>query len=110
MVRSLWAFLAFALLAACSTPRTQVMLVVDTDLRDPRGLDSFTVAITGPDGATRTSTAMLGAGQPPLPRTLALVHEEGALGPFTVRVAGNVGPSERVSRGPRASPSSPSAR
>ena len=33
-----------------------------------------------------------------LPRTLALVHEEGALGPFTVRVAGNVGPSERVSR------------
>jgi hypothetical protein len=98
MVRTLASCLALLLLAACSTPRTQVMLVVDTDLRPPRGLDSFTVAITGPDGTTRTSTATLGADQPPLPRTLALVHEEGPLGPFTVRVAGNTGPSERLAR------------
>jgi hypothetical protein len=98
MVRVFQGLFAAMLLAACSTPRTQVMLVVDTDIRPPRGLDSFTVAITGPDGETRTSTATLGADQPGLPRTLALVHEQGPLGPFTVRVAGNTGPSERVAR------------
>jgi len=98
MVKASSILVAGLLLAACTTSRTEVMLVVDTDMRGVGGLDTIRVEVISPDGATTTSTATLGVGQPPLPRTLGLVHAEGPLGPFSVRVVGSTATIERVSR------------
>lgn len=88
-----------ALLAStgCSpTPRTEVVLVVDTDLRGPGGVDTFYVEVTSPKGELQSATAMVADGA--LPRTLGLVHEGGRLGPYTARVEGRSGVTPLVSR------------
>ena len=90
--------LALTLLAGCTTSRTEVILVVDTDLRGTGGIDNLSVEVTTPAGATTTSLATLGPGQPALPRTLGLVHEDGALGPYSVHVVGKTGAAVRVTR------------
>lgn len=89
--------LLLALVAGCVTPRTEVILVVDTDLRGPTGIDRFLVEVTSPEGEVMTATAMLDDGQP-LPRTLGLFWEGGRLGPYRVRVQGNLGGATRVER------------
>lgn len=74
------------------TPRTEVILVVDTDIRGPEGLDSIQVSVRDPDGADmQRASATLGSGQPSLPRTLGLVLEgdRPRLGPYTATVTGN---------------------
>jgi hypothetical protein len=86
------------LLGACTASRTEVVLVVDTDLQGTGGIDNIVVEVTNPGSIVTRSTARLGAGEPPLPRTLGLVHEDGPLGPFFVRVIGKIGSAERVER------------
>ena len=90
--------LALLVTAACSDDPTQVLVVTDSDLEVPRELDAIYVVVTRPDGSTVESTATLGADQPPLPRTLALVYEQGPLGPFDVRVIGRQGGADRIGR------------
>lgn len=93
------AMLAASVLVACNqSPRTQVMVVVDTDLRGPTGIDNVIATVIGPDGATQMSLATVGAGEPGWPRTLGLVWDGGRLGPFTVRLTGNRGGALLVER------------
>jgi hypothetical protein len=101
MVISRSSLLALALVVtacASNTPRTEVIVVVDTDLRGPSGIDSLFIEVTSPSGDRQTSMARLGDGEAPLPRSIGLLWETGPLGPFTVRVAGNSGGTERVTR------------
>jgi hypothetical protein len=89
---------ALATIAACSASRTEVIVVTDTDLRGPGGIDNMIATVTGPSGDIQMSSARIGAGEPPLPRTLGLVWEGGRLGPFTVRLTGNAGGATLVTR------------
>ncbi|MDQ3031321.1 MAG: hypothetical protein M3Y87_02815 [Myxococcota bacterium] len=97
MRRSLVALVALVA-AACATPRTEVLVVTDTDLRGPGGIDTIFATVTSPTGEMQTSMATLGPGQPSLPRTLGLVWDGGRLGPYTVRLTGNAGGAMLVSR------------
>jgi hypothetical protein len=79
--------------AGCSntTPRTEVIVVVDSDLRGPTGINNIIATVLGPEGDIQMSNAQLGPDDAPLPRTLGLVWDGGDLGPFTVRLTGNRG-------------------
>jgi hypothetical protein len=80
-----------AYLSGCSQddPLTQLVVVVDSDLRVPADLDSVTVTVQAPSGGTFEETAALGgAGGLALPVTLGLRHEGGALGPVHVLARG----------------------
>ncbi len=79
----------------CTNPRTEVLVSVDSDLTT---LDGITLDVTDPRGVTRSSTARLGAGEAPLPRTLGLVWTGGELGPFVVRAAGVTRGTEVIER------------
>ncbi|MFT3923310.1 MAG: hypothetical protein QM778_12320 [Myxococcales bacterium] len=88
-------------LSACAPEelaRTQIMLVVDSDLRVPDELDEIVMHIDGPGGKSQEATAALGPGQPALPRSLGLVHQEGPLSPVNVRVIGKHAGSVLVQR------------
>lgn len=99
MRRASLAILGAALAAACSAPPTEILVEVDSDLAVPGELDSIVVTFTHPDGApTREATARLGAGEAPLPRTAAMVHEGGPLGPYRVVVSGRLGGATVVER------------
>jgi hypothetical protein len=52
------------------------------------GFDALGVMLLEVDGHTQEAAATLGDGHPALPRTIALSHEDGALGPHTVTVRG----------------------
>ena len=89
--------LSLVVLAGCSqTPRTEVLLVVDTDLRGPDGIDTFVVNVFSPEGDAQLADAMIVDGA--LPRTLGLVHEGGRLGPFTAVVEGRRGVTPQLQR------------
>jgi hypothetical protein len=79
------------------TPRTEVLLVVDSNVTR---LDDVQVTTVAPDGtASMTATALLGPGEPPLPRTVGLAHDgESALGPARVEIAGRESGDEVVRR------------
>ncbi len=80
---------ALLLLAlACSSDPTQVIVVVDSDLTVPSELDGLVIEVTGPDGEVQSASGGLGPMELPLPRTLALSHTSGALGPFDVVARG----------------------
>ena len=81
-----------------SGPRTEVIVSVDSNLSVPSELDHIRIDVVAPDGTTQSSQATLGEGQPPLPRTLGLVHTGGAIGPFEVTVTGLVGGAESLTR------------
>jgi hypothetical protein len=74
----------------CTTPRTEILVVTDTDFAVPGELDEMRIVVLGPGGETQSSIATLGPGQAPPPRTLGLVHDGGRLGPFVVRVDGSL--------------------
>ncbi|MBX3270361.1 MAG: hypothetical protein KF729_08865 [Sandaracinaceae bacterium] len=94
-----WAACASIAASACSAPPTQVLVVVSSDLAVPAELDEIAVTITHPDGAaTRTAGAALGPGEVPLPRTLAMLHEGGPLGPYRLRVEGRRGGAAVLAR------------
>jgi hypothetical protein len=69
------------LLLACDSPRTEIVLRVDTDVA---GAQTFRVVVVSPSGTSRTSTAMLDTQVPP--RTLVLRHRGGALGPMRATI------------------------
>ncbi len=83
-------FVGFGLLlvAGCSGSRTEVVIVADSDLDVPGELDEVVISVASPEGTTQMARAGLGGGNPPLPRTLALLHETGPLGPFSVTATG----------------------
>lgn len=99
MVRNGLALAILAGLAAgCSASRTEVIIVTDSDLAVPGELDEVIVVATSPEGRTQMARAGLGMGNLPLPRTLTLAHETGALGPFRVVASGRRGGAVVVTR------------
>ncbi|HJL20407.1 MAG TPA: hypothetical protein RMH99_32370 [Sandaracinaceae bacterium LLY-WYZ-13_1] len=87
-VRGLVCSLAtLALAASCGTPLTEVLLVVDTDLAVPDELDEVRIDLIGPDASLKRSEGRLMEASE-LPKTLAIVHRGGPLGPVRVTVTG----------------------
>jgi len=82
------------LLAACTTPRTQIMVTTDTDLAIPSEIDGIVFEVTGPEGTMVTATADLTA----LPAFLGVYHDSGPLEPVVVRVVGQLGAVDVVER------------
>lgn len=78
-------------------PRTEVLLVVDSDLSVPSQLDRIEVRVQGPDGTTQEAAADL-LEPSTLPRSVGLVHERGALGPLRATVQGKLGGAVVVTR------------
>jgi hypothetical protein len=101
--REAWALRAATLLSAalalpaCTTPRTEIIVVVDTDLDVPAQIDEIVIEATGPDGAPRSATARSLVASS-LPATLGLIHESGPLGPIEVRAAGRLAGADVVER------------
>lgn len=99
MVKSVtWTLGAVLALVGCGTERTEIVVVIDSDLAVPDELDAIRVQVTGPDGSTKNAGAMLGPGETPLPRTLGLVHEDGPLSPVRILVTGRSGDSDVIER------------
>lgn len=91
MVKAKHALFGLLTLMACESKtiaRTQIMLVVDSDLTIPDELDEVLIEVDGPSGKQRQAVADLE--EDPFPRSLALVHERGPLSPLTVTVSGLV--------------------
>lgn len=98
-MRTHLAILAACFALGCSPNPTELLVVVESDLAVPAQLDEIVVVITHPDGVqTRESMAALGPAEPGLPRTLAMVHEGGPLGPYRVVVQGRLGGVTQVER------------
>ncbi|MFK7985744.1 MAG: hypothetical protein AB8I08_06900 [Sandaracinaceae bacterium] len=81
-----WFALLALLVAGCTQPRTQMLLVVDTDLSVPDALDEVRIEVESPLFERQFANAMLR--DTPPPRSLNLAHEGGPLGTFEVRVRG----------------------
>jgi len=104
MVRWLAGLALVVVFAGCSEdPRTEIVVSVGSNLSVPGQLDQIHIGVVGPDMELREATATLGDGQPPLPRTLGLLHEEGPLGPLSIRVVGRMGGVDVVERRARTS-------
>jgi hypothetical protein len=86
---------AAALAAGCTTPRTELIVVSDTDLAVPDQLDRIVFEVVGPEGQMASASADPAAG---LPAYLGVVHSEGALSPVEVRVLGRLGGLDVVER------------
>ncbi|MFM2416093.1 MAG: hypothetical protein RL385_816 [Pseudomonadota bacterium] len=91
---------ASLLAAACSggelTP-TEVILLVDSDLRVPEEIDFLDIRVAGPSGPEQDASAMLSADHG-LPRRLILRDDSGLGGHLHITVAGRQGGVEVVSR------------
>ncbi len=94
MARAVGMALFFVALAACTSPRTQIMVTTDTDLAIPAEIDEIAIEVTGPDGDMGTANANLDA----LPAFVAVYHEGGALEPVTVRVVGRLAGADVIER------------
>ncbi|WP_157069334.1 hypothetical protein [Sandaracinus amylolyticus] len=88
-------------LASCAapTPVTELMIVVDTDLRVPDELETIRIEMRDGQGAMREASADVAAGAP-LPVTLGLVSRT-TLGPIDVDVIGLRGSTEVLRRSAR---------
>ncbi len=87
-------------LAACSESqpsRTEVMLVIDSNLSVPSELDAIDIEASSPAATTRKVASSL---QRPsdLPGTIGLLYPGGALGPFHVVVHGKLGNARILTR------------
>ena len=89
------------LLGGCTTPVTELVVVVDTDYLVPSELSEVTIEVTEPSGMVETATASLAT--TPLPVTLGLTHRGGALGPVGIVVRGARGLEVLVTRSLRTS-------
>jgi alpha-tubulin suppressor-like RCC1 family protein len=96
---------AAALIAGCEGELTEILVVVDSDLAVPGEIDAVRIEVmSGPAAPAQTSTGILGVPRmPSLPRTLALVHKGGPLGPIEVRAQVLQGPTVVVERRARVS-------
>ncbi|MDQ3034518.1 MAG: hypothetical protein M3Y87_19065 [Myxococcota bacterium] len=98
MRRSLWAhamIVVAALGCGSSEPLTELLVVVDSDLAVPAGLDAVRVEVSGAMSAS-ASGSLTGAAGTPLPRTVGLVHRGVGLGPIEVNVIGTSGGAEVI--------------
>ncbi|MBW2461120.1 MAG: hypothetical protein JRH11_05705 [Deltaproteobacteria bacterium] len=84
------------LFTGCGGDATEVLIVTDSDLPVPGGLDSLETTVTGPDGEDQRAVADLT--DTPLPRRLSVLHDGGPLGPFEVVVSGRLMGTPLVSR------------
>jgi hypothetical protein len=95
-----WTTLLGLCLLACSAPelpRTELVVVVDSDLALGEQVDTLRIEATGPDGSVQSASVELAAGTK-LPHTLGLVREGGALGMIRVVAVGLLGDEEILRR------------
>jgi hypothetical protein len=88
--RRLWSALLAWSVWSCTAPallRTELVVVVDTDLVLGEELDTLRIEVTGPGETAQSSSAELDADSA-LPQTLGLVHGRGARGPIRVLALG----------------------
>lgn len=93
--------LGLGLLVGCSAEtvaRTEIMVVVDSDLSVSSELDNLLITVAGPADKHKSAAAALGANEPALPRSLGLIHESGPLGPLEVLVEGRLSEQVVISR------------
>ncbi|HEY8428488.1 MAG TPA: hypothetical protein VIL20_08950 [Sandaracinaceae bacterium] len=91
--------LALALLLSACSDRTQLIVVVDSDLVVPDELEEIRVTVVGPSGMSAEAAQALGQeGGPALPLTLGVRPAGEALGPIEVTVEGRLGGEAVVSR------------
>jgi hypothetical protein len=84
-------------LVACAEPLTEIVVVVDSDLPVPAGLDAVRVTVEGPSGIpVETSATLTGAGTARLPVTLGVRPRETGSGTVRVRAVGARAGTERV--------------
>lgn len=88
--------LAFLSCEPDAVARTEIMLVVDSDLTVPAELDQLVMEVEGPNGREQGMQANLM--EAPLPRSLGLVHTTGGLSPLRIRVTGMLAGSAVLSR------------
>ena len=82
--------LFLALLVGCAPSATQLIVVVDTDLRIPMELDEIRLTVTGPSGTMETETSRpITAAM--LPMTVAVIPDADELGPIEVVAEGRLG-------------------
>lgn len=87
---ALYGAIAIAL-PGCWSDRTEIIVVVDTDLAVPGEVDNFVVEVTSPDGRqVQRAIASLTDGTP-RPRFVGVAHEGGVAGPFRFRAAARRG-------------------
>ncbi len=86
-----WALPACLLLGAIAcgtetTPRTELVVVVDSDLAAPSEIDRVSVSVRRENGTTMSeeSSSVGGGDQRGLPKTVTLLHTGGTLGPLRV--------------------------
>jgi hypothetical protein len=84
----LWPLLALLACSEEARPRTELVVVVDSDLTVPDQLDEVVIAAQGPGSTSHEASAALGDGEPRLPRYLTFDHQKGPLGPIAVTVSG----------------------
>ena len=89
--------LLLLLLAGCSPARTEVLIVIDTDLAVPTELDGVRVDLIGPNGETRSAVGDVAAPDL-LPRTLAVVDETHTARTVRVTVTGLRGGGNVIQR------------
>ena len=90
--------LAGALVASCSGGElTEILVVVDTDIPIPAGIDAVRVEVTGVETVS-ASGSLTGPAAMTLPRTVGVVRTGGSLGPIEVRVVGSLGGTDVVER------------
>ena len=82
-------------MVGCDNEATQLIVVVDTDIPIPAGLDAVTFEVTGTGDAASTTITL--SSEAMLPLTLA-VEPEGAAGPVEIRVTGALGGTDVVER------------
>ena len=90
-----------ALLASCTPERTEILVVVDTDLMAPTAIDEVRLTVARGGEAPRVAQKSLRFTDD-LPVTLGLVHRDGPLGPVEIVASGHLEGSalglERVAR------------
>jgi hypothetical protein len=80
-----WASLLAFGCGKAATPLTQIVVVVDSNLNVPSELDAVSIAVGGAVDMPNADADLTKQG---LPRSLALVHSGGALGPLDITVRG----------------------
>ena len=79
-------------------PLTQIIVVVDSNLLVPQDIDRLHILVNLPgDPARRVINGTLSTSDP-FPRTVALVHEGGSLGPIELRVEGRDGVTPQIAQ------------
>ncbi len=86
--------LATLSLAACTSDLTEIVIVVDTDYAIDAQLDHVTLTV---DGLGEPRVVAVALKDHPMPITLGVVHDGGALGPLTIAATGRLGDDVRVS-------------